>query len=482
MASIKTNVAYSVILNVTKILFPFITAPYASRVLGVENIGIASFATTYTAYFVLLAMLGIPTYGMRAIAKSKDSLSREKTFTELFSIVAICSAVVSVAYIASIYLVPSLYEQRMYLLLMGISLYLTPLNIDWYFSGKENFKLITIRTIIIKILMIAFLFIFVRDRGDLANYILLNVGVLTINHIWNWFYLFKYEISGLHFKALNLRIHIKPTLLLFASIIAISIYTMLDTLMLGFMSSYEEVGYYSSAIKMCKIAVTFVTASSAVVFVKIAALKEQNDFNEMKRVLERSFSFMYTFAIPITVGLIVIAPRFVPLFFGEEFLPTIFPMQLLSLLVIIIGLGSVFGNQIVQATGHDKQYIRAIPCGAVANVVLNLILIPRYGAVGASVASVVAECFMTLSVLYISTKIIKLSYRIGELIKPIVASLPIVILGYGLTYINFNDFEYLAILVTLSTIFYMGLMYFAFKNDVIVPIVNGVLLKLKIKL
>ncbi len=477
MASIKTNVAYSVILNVTKILFPFITAPYAARVLGVENIGIASFATTYTAYFVMLAMLGIPTYGMRAIAKCKDSLSHEKTFTELFSIVAICTLLVTAIYIASIYFVPTLYEQRLYLLLMGISLYLTPLNIDWYFSGKENFRLITIRTIIIKILMIAALFIFVRDRDDLAAYILLNVGVLTLNHIWNWVYLFKYEISGLRFKGLNLRMHIKPTLLLFASIIAISIYTMLDTLMLGFISSYEEVGYYSSAIKMCKIAVTFVTASSAVVFVKIAALKEQNDFSEMKRVLEQSFSFMYTFAVPITIGLIVIAPRFVPFFYGSEFALSILPMQILSLLILVIGLNNIYGPQILQSTGCDKQFVMAVLFGTVSNFGLNLLLIPKLGATGASVASVIAEIIVTIAVLLFSLKVVKLTYSIKTLLQPIVSSMPFIGVYMILNKVNLTDFEYLSILITSCGFVYFIMMYFLIKNDIVVNIINDVLRK-----
>lgn len=475
--SVKKNVAYNVMLNVTKILFPFITAPYASRVLGVENIGIVSFASTYTSYFVLFAMLGIPTYGMRAIAKCKDAVSRKKIFTELFSIVTICTLLVTSIYIASIYMIPSLYEQRSYLLLMGISLYLTPLNIDWYFSGKENFKLIAVRTIIIKILMVGSLFIFVQDRDDLVAYILLHVGVLTLNHIWNWFYLFKNEISGLNFRGLNLRIHIKPTLLLFASIIAISVYTMLDTIMLGFMSSFEEVGYYSSAMKLCKIAKTFVTASSAVVFVKVAMLNEQNNFSEIKRVLEKSFAFMWTFAIPVTIGLIIIAPRFVPFFYGSEFTQATLPVQILSLLVIIIGLNNIYGPQILQSTGCDKQFIMAVIFGTVSNIGLNLFLIPKFGAIGASAASIIAEIIVTISVLYFSLKVVRLSYNMKKILQPIVSSIPFVAVYMILNKVHLTDLEYLSILIPSCGAIYFIMMFFWVKNEVVVNIVNEAMQK-----
>ena len=480
MSSLKKNVAYNIILQVTNILFPFITAPYVSRILGAENIGVFSFASTYASYFMLFAFLGIPTYGMRAIAKCENKTDRDKVFAELFSIVVVSTIFISLLYVASIYLVPTLYEQRIYLLIMGVSLFLAPLNISWYFQGRQKFKLIAVRSIIVKVFIVASLFIFVHDRDDLINYLFLSVGSIVLTDLWNWGYLFKEEKCKISFKGLNLRTHIKPTLLLFASTVAISIYTMLDSLMLGFLSSYSEVGYYSSALKVSKMALPLVTASSAVVLVKVASLKEQNDLPEIKRVLQNSFVYMYTFAVPITIGLIVIAPKFVPFFFGDEFLQAILPMQILSALILVIGLNNLFGIQTVQAMGHDKSFLMAILFGTFTNVVLNLALIPSYGAVGASLASVIAEIAVTIAMFYVSTKFIKLSYPAKTVIYPILASMPIVVFDRFINQIELTNFAHLAVLIPSSIIAFLLIMCFVAKNEIMLNMIKGIAQKINL--
>ncbi len=480
--SLRKNAIYNIILNISNVLFPFITTPYVSRILGVENIGVVNFAIAYAAYFVLFAMLGIPTYGMRVVAKCGESKEeRSKVFFELFSIVTICSLIVSIIYVISVFVVPTLYEERVFLLIAGMTVFLAPLNIEWYFGGRERFGMITMRSLVVKGVMLAGLFLFVRDRGDVMPYMWLQTASLLLSHIWNWGYLVKNEIKKCSIKSLNIRLHVKPMLLLFSSSIAISIYTMLDTLMLGFLSNYTEVGYYTSAMKISRLIMPIVVAMSPVVFVRVAALKEQGDFDAIKEVLKGSFSYMYTIAVPVTFGIIVIAPRFVPLFFGEEFIPSTLSLQILSLLILIIGTNNVYGPQLIQGMGYDKLFLKGVLVGTVLNFTLNMILIKPFGSVGASVASVLSETVVAIVMYLFSLRILKLHYDKKTMIAPWVAIIPMFVVSMLVNnFMKVHDVTYLLIVISSSVFFYVAIMYFVFKNQVIVSVIDGVLSKFRI--
>lgn len=482
--SLQKNAIFSILLNVSNVLFPFITTPYVSRILGVENVGVVNFATVYAAYFVLFAMLGVPTYGIRIIAKYQETNNehkRLKVFWELFTLISLCTFIVSIIYVGSIFTIPKLYEQKDFLLISGLTVFLASLNIEWYFGGREQFKWITIRSLTIKLLMIVGLFVFVTERDDVIPYLWLTIGSTLLNHIWNWIYVLKKEVKKIPFKIMQFKYHFKPLLLLFASYIAISIYTMLDTLMLGFISTYEQVGYYTSAMKISRVVMPIVTAMSPVVIARISSLKENNDITEIKSVLQSSFNYMYVLAVPITIGLFVIAPRFVPLFFGSEFIPSTLPLQLLSLLIIIIGISNIYGSQLVQAMGHDKLFLYVVTIGTVTNFSMNFVLINLYGATGAALASVVSETLILVLMYYVSLRVIRLSYSTKTLLQPIISSLPIVICSLILNYLSLTDLEYMIIVVTFSIMAYISLMMFVFKNEVITNVGNKVLIKLRLK-
>lgn len=480
--SLKKNAFYSILLNVSNVLFPFITTPYISRILGVENVGVVNFVMAYATYFVMFAMLGVSTYGMREIAKYGEGTNeklRNKKFIELFSIISISSLLTSIVYIGSIFLVPMLYVQKEFLLVAGLMVYLASFNIEWYLSGREKFQMITIRSILVKLFMIVGMFVFVRTRDDVMPYMVLMVASMLLNHIWNWFYLLRHDFKRVNWKDLQLKYHIKPLLILFSATLAISIYTMLDTLMLGFMSSYAEVGYYTSAMKISRVAMPLVTAMSPVIFARVSILKEQGDFNQIRSVLQNSFLYMYTLAIPLTIGLIVIAPKFVPFFFGIDFMPTIVPLQLLSLLVLIIGMSNVYGSQLVQAMGYDRQFLWVVLIGTIINFGLNMILIFPLGAIGASVASIISELTVLIAMVVFSRKILKLKFEFKAISQPVIASLPILIVGLLLYWIGVETLEYLVIVITLSILFYVGIMYFVFKNETVSVVVQSMICKIR---
>jgi O-antigen/teichoic acid export membrane protein len=454
--------------------------PYVSRVLGVENIGIVNFAVTYASYFALFVALGIPMYGMREIAKrSENPEGRNQVFSELF-VLNISSAVIfSLVYLITIFSVPTLSQEREFLLITGISVLFVPLNVDWFFSGREKFKVVTLRALAAKIVALGGLFIFVRTREDIVPYLILTVAANLSSQIWNFGYLLKTEVKFC-FRSLQLKKHLNATLILLASNMAIGVYTMLSTLLLGFLSDYTQVGYYTSAIKAGTIILPIITAMSPVIVARINTIKEAKDSQvEILRLLNNSFGYMLMLAIPATIGLIMTAPHFVPLFFGEEFGPAAVSLQILSPLIVIIGLSNLFGMQVLMAMGHEKKLLVAVLFGVVSNCCLNVWLAGRYGSVGASVASVMAEIIVTVATFIFALKILPVRINIRYILQPVLAALPIIPISLFVNHIVERRLSCLSITIVASVIVYAVVMIAVFKNEPACQVVRTVIKKIK---
>lgn len=400
MKSIKLNFVYNVLLNVSSVIFPLITAPYIARVLEPDGVGLFNFAGTYAGYFALVALLGIPTYGVREVAKTReDKQGLARLVSEMMSIALITTIVVSTIYIISIAMVGQLKENYIIFLFSGFAVYLAPFKINWYYQGLEEFGFITLRSLIIRVLSIICLFLFVHEKSDLIIYIIINVSSIVIADIWNFTKMWRFGVHP-YFTMRGLKKHLKPLWLLFASSIAISIYTVLDTLMLGFIKDYTEVGYYNNAMHMSRMLIVVITSLSVVSIPRFSSYINKGLLKEANGLANKSFSFVGLLAFPISLGLICIAPIFVPWFLGEEFYGSIFPLQLLSVLNIAIGFSNILGVQILVGLNKEKAYLMCILIGTISNFLLNCILIPVKGAIGASIASVTAELLVTSSMFY----------------------------------------------------------------------------------
>jgi O-antigen/teichoic acid export membrane protein len=464
--SLKKNVAYNTILTVSNVAFPIVTIPYVSRVLGVENIGIVNFATTYASYFALFAALGIPMYGMREIAKQNNNPEgRNQIFSELFIINVLSAIVFSSVYLISIFSVPILSQEKEFLLITGLWVLFVPFNVDWFFSGREKFRLVTLRTLAAKVIAVGGLFVFVRTREDVIPYLILTVVANLSSQIWNFGYMLRTEVK-FRIKQLQIKKHLKAVLVLFASNIAVGVYTMLSTLMLGFLSDYTQVGYYTSVFKVIKIVLPIITAMSPVMIARINTIKgEKENPKETVRLLNNSFGYMMMLAVPATIGLIVTAPRFVPFFFGTEFIPATVSMQFLSLSIIIIGISNLFGIQVLVAMGHEKKLLISVLFGTISNLCLNLLLIGPYGSLGASIASVTTEILVTVATIVFALKVITVHVNPKSIYQPIAAALPIIPVSLIFNHITEHTIIYLLITVVASTITYAGIMTSVFRNE-----------------
>ena len=464
MASIKKNFLYNATLNVVNVLFPIITIPYVSRVLGVEQIGVFSFVVAIVSYFSLFAALGMPLYGTREIAKTVgDHLKVNKLFNELFSINLLSSVFFTAVFLISINVIPVFIENKTNLFISGISLYFCALNIDWFYSGIENFKLITLRSIVVKVLMIISLFLFVRTKNDLSIYILLNALSLLGNQIWNVLAL-RYAGFNIKFTFHSLRKHLKSLCILLFSAIAMQIYLMIDTVMLGFMSNYEEVGLYSSAIKSVRIVMPVTIALSVVLLPRLSFLKEHGSTEEASTLLNKAFDVIMLFSIPLAFFFFSISDKFVPFFFGMGYDGVIIPMKICSLLIWVSNMSYFASVQILAMYSFEREFLLSTIAGMSFNIVGNFCLISTYGAIGASFASLVGELSVTLVAFYFVYRNNLFSLRWGYLFKCVLSAVSFLVIYKFMISINLTPLCWLIIFSLLSWCCYFLIQLIIFKN------------------
>lgn len=406
--SVKTNYLYNLLYQITAILLPLITMPYVSRVLSPQGVGTNSLTNANTQYFMLLGTLGITMYATKKIATVRENKRKlRQTFWEIFSIQFIGCMISYVIFVLVLGLNSSL---GMYYMLQGFFILSSAIDISWYFVGIEDFKNASIRSFFVKVTSVILIFIFVKDSNDLWKYILINSLTMFVGQFVMWFYVDKSNFSFKSLEKLKLKKHMLPVLVLFIPQVASQIYTVLDKTMLGIYSPTVDVGYYDQSQKIVRILLTIITSLGMVMMPRIASLTSKNQHDLVKDTLKKSFTVISFLAVPIAFGIMSVSDRFIPLFFGYEYISVIPLLKISSVLIIIIGLGNVFGTQYMIAVGKNKEYTISVCVGAVVNFILNLILIPKYSALGAVIATVSAELSIALIQLWCSREILDFSW------------------------------------------------------------------------
>lgn len=396
--SVKKNFALSTAYQILVLAVPFITAPYVSRVLGADGIGIYSFTSSIVGYFVLFATLGTMSYGAREIARARDDCRMSsRLFWEIELLVVCTTSVCLILWGIWVLVAP---EYNLIYLILSMQLIGVIADISWFYTGLEQFKYIILRNSIVKITGIVLLFVFIREKDDLILYILLMTLTNLLGALSMWVYIPK-MVGRIDWRTLNIKPHFKETLIYFVSYASTSVYVILNKVLLGFMGGdIRENGYFEQATKIVSIGqtLTFV-ALNTVLGARIAYLFAENKIEEIRQRIDKSLQYILLIGLGITTGLIAIAPRFVPWFFGPGFEPVVLLIQLLSPLVLIIGISNCLGSQYYTPAGLRKKSARYIVVGATVNLLLNLMLIPNFGAKGAVAGSLATE--LVISILYL---------------------------------------------------------------------------------
>lgn len=477
--SIVKNYIYNVTLTILNMIFPIITFPYASRVIGANGIGKVNFVNSIASYFILFASLGIPTYGIRQIAKvrnSKDNMS--KAFFEIFLINAFSTLLCLFIYYVCILSFDAFSGERLLYFVTGMLIFFNGLNIDWFYQGIEEYKFIMTRSIVFKIISIILLFVLVHTKKDYVIYAAINVIAISGSNIMNLLNSRRYirfEFDGLHLKK-----HIKPIFILFSTQVASSVYIYLDSIMTGLLSGNASVGYYTASIKIDKMSLSIVTALSSVLLPRLSYYIE-NDMNyEFDRILLKSIKVILLLSIPITIGLYMLAPEIILLFSGREFIPAILSMRIMTPIVLIISLSYFINVQVFIPLGKEKLGLKCIIFGAIVNVILNIILIPYFKHIGTAISTSITELCVTMAMIFYSRYYIMDKLLNIKNIKYVLSSSTI-LLNVFLMHNIFNNYIVVTLLsIIISSITY-ATMLLVLKDDIVISFLNTIKIRLSNK-
>ena len=471
----KKNYFFNLLLSISNILFPIISFPYVSKVVGPSGVGKVQFITSYAQYFALIAALGIPVYGIREIAKHKhDQQKLNVVFSELSVIYFFTSIALTLIYIGTLLFIPYFNQDRGLYLWSILLVMLSFTSIDWFYEGLEQFSIVAIRSILIRVFSLVLMFVLIHTSGDYYWYLLIIIFTTLANNGINMIRLHKsvtIQLSGLSFKR-----HLKPLLLIFSTTIATSMYTMLDTVLLGFLSNTHAVGLYTAAVKLSKIALPIVTSLGMVLVPGLAKNLSQKNMHAAQYTLNKSFAFTAFFSIPIGFGLALFAPEFIRAFSSDKFLDATLSMQILAVLPLLIGYGYFFGFQILVPDGRDKEMLWSVLGGVVTGLVLNFTLVPKFEHVGASLANVLSELVVTGLYMFFVFKIYDFRFSYKPLYSAIGSSLvfiPIAILIRGL---QLNVYYALILAIPACAIIYVLIQKFLFKESLISETIQPYLL------
>lgn len=387
--SIKKNFTYNFIYHLLILIIPLLTMPYVARVLGVEGVGIYSYTHAVANYFVLFAMLGLNIYGNRSIAKVRDNkVELSKTFWSIYFFQFITSLVAIILYLIYVFtLEPQFYVISFIQVLFVISVMF---DINWLFFGIEKFKLTVIRNTVVKVLALILIYIFVNGESDLALYTLIMAVSFLLSNLLLWPYL-KNVVIWKRPTFNEVTNHIKPVIILFVPAISISIYKIMDKIMIGSMSDVTQLGYYTNALQLNLVQISLATSLGMVMMPRMSNIIARGDVKKYNTLIRNSMQFVLFLSTALCFGLIAISSDFIPIYLGESFLPSIEILILLAPTGIIISWANVIRTQYLLPNHKDKIYVISVILGAIVNISVNFLLIPEYGAIGAAIGTIIAE-------------------------------------------------------------------------------------------
>ena len=408
--SIKKNYFYNLLYQVLLVISPLITMPFLSRSSGVSGIGEYSYAYSIISYFVLVATFGFDVYGRREISYYKDDIKKR---TESFLSVQIIKTIFTI-FTLICYIIFSLFNpNKILLFLLVFHLINVPLNIGWFFQGIEEFKKITIRGFLLKIIDLVFVVFFIKEPTDLNLYVFGSSFIAFVTFFALWIDIKKY-ICKVDLSFIKIKNTFKEGAIFFLPAIATSIYTLLDKTMLGIITKgYIENGYYEQAQKINVVLLKLVLALGTVLLPQIANAYKKNNKKNIQKFILKSANYVFFISIAIAFGLMSISEYFVPWFFGKSFNKVSILLNFSGFILIFQGLDDIFGMQYLVSTNNQKKYVISLFLGAFVNFFCNLILIRHFQSVGALIASLIGE----IAIVFIQIFMVKKDINVFEILK-----------------------------------------------------------------
>ena len=454
------NYLYNLSYQLLTIILPIITVPYVTRIFTSEALGNYVFYNSIVSYFSLFAMLGIGVYGTKQIAAASDANS---TFWNIYVIQLIASILALSVYVISVFSIPQM--GGVIPLMVGVVLFERMFDISWLFLGKEDFKKITLRNTVVRLVGVICIFIFIKSSDDLYLYIFLIVTINFLGQLVMWIPAKKF-IKRPSFNTKIMKKNLHPIVLLFLPQVAISLYVVLDRTLLGLLGSYSDVGIYEQGQKLTSILITVVTSLGVVMLPRVANLLSERREEEVQNMVKFSFILYNLIIFPMIFGLIAVNEVFVKLFLGQNFQDVKYVLYIIVFNLMFIGWTNILGYQVLVVRNKNKEFMLSTTIPAFVSVAVNIVVIPFFGYIGASITSVVVEILVFAIQWYYSRNIINKNLLFNkDLVKIILSSL--VMFGAVMTckmtlgldgivgfviYLAVGGISYLGILFLLKTV------------------------------
>ncbi|MED4288145.1 oligosaccharide flippase family protein [Priestia megaterium] len=481
MSSTTKNIFYVILQQFILLFLPLLTIPYVSRILGPSGVGVISYSTSIVMLFINLALLGSELYGVKETAKVKeDKKQLSHIFSEIFFIRLSLLLLATIIYFTLAYFY---FDYKFIFYLQAINLFAYMIDINWFFQGIEQFKKILYRNILIKTLGFISVFIFVKSKDDLYLYVIILSLSILIGNGFMWLNLKSIVGSFKRVTTAKIKYHSISMLSLFMAGFSIMIYILTDKIMLGIFSSTTEVGLYEQGQKIINVLVTIVTAFSAVMLPKAAQIIKNGKMNQVSALINQSISIISFIVLPICTIFLLVSANFMPWFLGEGFEKSTIISQLLTPIIFIKAIGVMLGSTYFIPMEKNKEYTLPLVVGAVINIILNLILIPYYGAIGSAIATLFTELMIFIvQLIFLGNIISYASLFKNGFLKYVCANMVIVIIVMLCkTIININsNFFNIVLYGVMSGLIYI-IMMIVLKDKYIKSVLNMVLSKISSK-
>ena len=476
--SLKLNFLMNIILTMSSFIFPLITFPYVSRILLPVGTGKVSLATSIITYFSMFAQLGIPTYGIRVCAAARDDRKKLSKIAQELLIINLIMCVVSyIVLFGMIFSVSKMQEEKNLYIVLSFTIILTSIGMEWLYKALEQYTYITVRSVCFKFIALVAMFLLIHEQKDYVIYGGITIFAASASNVLNLINAHKYidlkPVGNYDFKQ-----HMKPILIFFAMSCATTIYTNLDTVMLGFMSTDADVGYYNAAVKIKVILVSVVTSLGTVLLPRASYYIQRGEVKEFHRITKKALNFVFLIATPLFVYFIYFAKEGIFFLSSNNYVGSIIPMQVIMPTLLLIGITNILGIQILVPTGREKIVLYSEIVGAIVDVIINALLIPVYASTGAAIGTLVAEFAVFVVQFYALKDEILNTFRQIHYIKILIALSAGSIVSLWVKILNLGYFFSLVISSLLFGGAY-GLVLLILKEELFLEIFNTIKNKIK---
>lgn len=467
--SVKLNFILNAIRIFLGAFFILITTPYVTRVLGVENLGKVDYVTSIIQYFILFTALGVPNYGIREIARTRDSeYERTKVVLELGIILVVTTIFGYIILFFLLNKISNFKQIKTLILIMSTWILFNNIGFEWFYQGIENQIYITVRFIMIRLVVIVLMFLFVKSSNDYCIYGVIVVLMNSGSNILNLINIRKYlSFKDIKLKDLTIFRHLKPILIIFAASLSISIYLQLDVVMLGNIND-KIVAYYTIPNKLIRLVMILITALGTVLVPRISNCIKNKDVENYKKYINLSLKYILMISIPSLVGIFLLADNIIYIMAGEKFLQSILTMRILVFILFIVGLAYFLGFQILYPHGLEKYYTYSVTIAAIINFIFNYIMIPRYYQNGAAIGTIIAELTGVIIMLYFTRNYLKdIEFYSLKNLKYFISAGIMGIFILIIKTLNLSNLLTMLVAISLGSIIYFLILFFL-KEDIMI--------------